>query len=101
MTRKHQAQTLDEAVRDSPTFARIAELAADSSQRLKAIQSLIPEALRPAVKAGPVDDTTWCLVVENSTAAAKLRQLLPLFQTRLRGLGWQVNAIRLKVQTGR
>lgn len=99
MIRKNHAFTLEEAVRHSPTFARLAEQAADSSRRLEAIQALIPEKLRPAVRPGPVDDATWCLVVENSTAAAKIRQLLPLFMARLGDSGWQVNAIRVKVQT--
>jgi len=43
MIRKNHAFTLEEAVRHSPTFARLAEQAADSSRRLEAIQALIPE----------------------------------------------------------
>lgn len=101
MTLPRAPMTLDEAARHSPSFARLAEQVADSTQRLRAIENLIPEALRPAIKPGPVDDLAWCLVVDNSAVAAKVRQLLPLFQARLCSLGWQVNSIRLKVQTGR
>ncbi len=101
MTRRQQPLSLDEAVRESASFARLAEAAADSSRRLLAIQSLIPETLRPAVKPGPADGTSWCLVVENNTAAAKIKQLVPLFQARLQSRGWQVTSIRLKVKTGR
>jgi hypothetical protein len=35
--------------------------------------------------------------VDGSAAAAKLRQLLPLFQDKLNSRGWQVTSIRLKV----
>jgi hypothetical protein len=99
-TRRHHPVTLLQAAQDSPTLARLAELARESGERLNAVQSLIPEALRPAVKAGPIDGTTWCLLVGNNAAAAKLRQVLPALQSRLGDRGWQVTSIRLKVQSG-
>jgi hypothetical protein len=98
-TRRHHPVTLLQAAEDSPTLARLAELARESGERLKAIQPLIPEALRPAVKAGPIDGSTWCLLVGNNAAAAKLRQVLPALQSRLVDCGWQVTSIRLKVQS--
>ena len=67
-------------------------------ERLQAVQSLIPAALRPAVKAGPLEGTQWCLLVQGNAAAAKLRQLLPMLTARLREQGWAVETIRLKVQ---
>ena len=72
-------------------------LARESGERLKAIESLIPAPLRTAVRPGPIEGTGWCLLVEGSAAAAKLRQLLPLFQDKLNSRGWQVTSIRLKV----
>lgn len=90
-----------QAAQDSPTLARLAELARDSGERLKAVELLIPAALRPAIKAGPVDGPNWCLLVESSAAAAKLRQLVPALQNRLRDRGWEITSIRIKVQTGR
>lgn len=101
MTLPKPPLTLDEAARHSPTFVRLAEQVADSTQRLRAIEHLIPPPLRAAIKPGPVDDAAWCLLVTNSAVAAKVRQLLPLFQARLAHMGWQVTTIRLKVQTGR
>ncbi len=98
--RRHHPVTLLQAAEDSPTLARLTELARESGERLKAIQPLIPEALRPAVKAGPIDAGSWCLLVGNNAAAAKLRQLLPALQSRLADCGWQVTSIRLKVQSG-
>jgi hypothetical protein len=89
---------IQEAALASPTLARLAELAQDSGNRLKAVQPLIPDALRSCVRAGPIDGPTWCLLVDNNAVAAKLRQLLPAFQSCLQSRGWQVNAIRLKVQ---
>lgn len=64
---------------------------------LKAIEPLLPETLRSAVKAGPIDGESWCLLVNGNAAAAKTRQLIPLIQTRLLRQGWKVNSIRLKI----
>ena len=80
-------------------LAQLAALTRESSERLRAVQTLVPPALRPALQAGPIEGTTWCIVVKSNAAAAKLRQLLPAMQAHLRSKGWQVNAIRLKVQT--
>ena len=99
MNRRHHAITLLQAAEDSPTLAKLAALTRDSSARLHAIQLLIPPALRGAVQAGPIEGGTWCLLVKGNAAAAKLRQLLPALEAHLRRKGWEVNAIRLKVQT--
>ena len=101
MTRKPRSVTLLQATQDSPTLARLADLAVDSSARLNAIQSLIPANLRPAIQAGPIDGLSWCLILDNAAVAAKLRQLLPALQAHLRIKGWEVNSIRLKVQMSR
>jgi hypothetical protein len=73
----------------------------ESSERLKTIQSLIPEALRPAVQAGPIDSDVWCLLVTSNAAAAKLRQLSPLILSKLTNKGVKVNSIRLKILIAR
>ncbi|MGB4117992.1 MAG: DciA family protein [Polaromonas sp.] len=69
----------------------------ESSERLKTIQSLIPDALRAAVQAGPIDGDAWCLLVTSNAAAAKLRQLSPLILSKLNNRGVKVNSIRLKI----
>lgn len=79
-------------------LARLSELSRDSVARLKAVEPMIPAVLRSFVTAGPIDGANWCLIVKNNAAAAKLRQLLPAMEAHLRSKGWQVNAIRLKVQ---
>ena len=98
MNRRHQPFTLQQACQEAPTLARLSELSADSVARLKAIEPLIPTALRSALKAGPIEGTAWCLLLSNSAAAAKIRQLLPALKAHLRSKGWEVDSIRLKIQ---
>lgn len=90
--------TLQQAAEESPTLARLAQLARESGERLEAVELLIPSPLRSTVKAGPIDGPDWCLLVESSAAAAKIRQLVPALLNRLSDRGWQVTSIRLKVQ---
>lgn len=92
--------TLRQAAEESPTLARLAQLARESGEQFQAIESLIPSALRSAVQPGPIDGASWCLLVDNNAAAAKLRQVLPTLLNRLRDRGSQVTSIRLKVQVG-
>jgi hypothetical protein len=87
-----------QACEDAPTLARLAQLARESRERLEAVQFLIPAPLRSAVQAGPIDGSAWCLLVDNSAAAAKLRQVVPALTAELASRGWQVTSIRLKVQ---
>lgn len=98
MTRRLHPVTLQQAADDSPTLARLAQLARESGERLKAVESLIPAPLRPHVRPGPIEGPAWCLLVEGSAAAAKLRQVAPALQAQLCSRGWQVTSIRIKVQ---
>ncbi len=79
----------------------LAEQVKESSHRLKTIESLIPETLRPAIQAGPIDGDSWCLLVTGNAAAAKLRQLSPLVLSKLTSKGVKVNSIRLKILIAR
>lgn len=92
--------TLQQAAQESPTLARLAQLARESGEQLQTVQSLIPPALRCAVRPGPIDGSSWCLLVDGNAAAAKLRQVLPALLERLRERGSPVTSIRLKVQVG-
>ena len=51
-----------------------------------------------AIRSGPIDGETWCLLVDSNAAAAKLRQLAPALLAHLRTKGWAVTNLRLKVQ---
>lgn len=86
-----------DAVTSAPSLAHLARLGRESNARLAAVLPLIPEALRPAVKAGPLDDKSWCLLVSGNAAAAKIRQILPSIQVRLQNEGLMVQSIRLKI----
>jgi len=102
MNRRNTPYSIEEATQESPTLAKLMDLSRESNAMLQSIQSLIPQNLRPAIKAGPIDTdangTTWCLIVEGNAAVAKLRQLLPKFQAHLLSTGKQVTDIRLKVR---
>ena len=91
------AVSVRQAAESSPTLAHLTKLSRESSDRLKAIEPLLPEALLSAVKAGPIDEKNWCLLVDSNAAAAKIRQLIPLLEARLLSKGWKVNSIRLKI----
>ncbi len=101
MNRRNHAITLLQATQESETLNRLCELARESAQRLKSIESLIPASLRSCVQAGPIEGPVWCLLLANNAAAAKIKQLLPALQAHLRSKGWEVTAIRLKVQMSR
>jgi hypothetical protein len=47
------------------------------------------------------EDAQLVLATPSSAVAAKLKQQIPKLQTALRARGWQINAIRLKVQVTR
>lgn len=96
-SRPSRSWTVLQATQQSPTLARLAELAADSTARLHCIAPLLPVGLRSSVKAGPVEGSVWCLVLDNNSAASKVRQLLPALLAHLRSKGWDVSEIRLKV----
>ena len=101
MQRSHFPVTVQQAAEDSPTLARLAQLARESGERLKAVEPLIPAAMRRSVKPGPIEGSAWCLLVEGNAAAAKLRQVVPALQAQLCGSGRQVTSIRIKVQAGK
>ena len=97
-----RSYTVLQAAQATPSLARLTELAQTSTAMLKAIEPLLPATLRNAIKAGPVDTpqgNNWCLLLDNNATAAKVRQLLPAFAAHLRSKGWEVSAIRLKVQS--
>jgi hypothetical protein len=100
MNRRIHPVSLQQAAEESPTLARLAQLARESGERLKSVEFLIPPPLRAAVKPGPIEGSEWCLLVDNNAAAAKLRQVLPALQSELSRRGCEVTSIRLKLGRG-
>jgi hypothetical protein len=98
MIRNHRSVSALQAAHESPTLSHFAALAKESNARLKSLEGLIPGVLLKNIKAGPIDGSTWCLLLDNNAVAAKLRQLMPALQAHLRSKGWEVTSIRLKVQ---
>jgi len=98
MRRSNTSFSVLQASLDSPTLARLVDLSAQSCACLRCITSLLPPGLRPGVQAGPLEGQVWCLLVDSTAIAAKLRQLQPLLLERLAREGHDVTAIRLKVR---
>jgi hypothetical protein len=100
MNRRQPSVTLLQASQNNASLAKLMELNRASNARFDAISALIPDTLRPNVTAGPLTDGVWCLLLSNTTTAAKLRQLLPAFEAHLRVHQLEVKSIRLKVSGG-
>lgn len=98
-TRHFQPVALQRAAQEEPMLAQLIAKGQRSAAQLKAIDKLLPDALRSSVSAGPIDDGVWCLLVKGNGVAAKLRQLLPAFEAHLRSRGFETVSIRLKVST--
>jgi len=101
MKRAPPSVTLLQASQNNSSLALLMNQHRESTRRLQAITALIPESLRNGVKAGPIDETAWCLLLNNNSTAAKLRQLLPALEAHLRVNGLAVKSIRLKVSRER
>ena len=74
-----------------PTAERVLELRQD-------VLAIVPAALRETCEVAGFTDGTLILRVASAGAAAKLRQTLPRLREGLLDRGWQVTAIRLRVQ---
>ena len=93
------ALPLADVLRTSEPLARLAERLRESNRRFDCIRALLPEALAANAKPGPVDPLGWTLLAGNASVAAKLRQLVPLFEARLARAGHSALPIRVKVHS--
>lgn len=87
------------ALERSAPLIHLRERLQNSNACFAAIAAQLPAALAPHVKPGPIDEDGWSLLAANTSVAAKLRQLQPRLEDVLRQRGWQVKAIRIKVQS--
>ena len=90
---------LGAALDQSQPLARLLQRLQESRARFAAIRELLPDTLRDQVRAGPLDEISWSLLVSNGAAASKLRQLVPALEAMLISQGWQATSIRIKVQS--
>lgn len=96
-SRRHFAITLEQAAQSSPALSLLLGQARDANARMKAIEPLLPPGLRNSVQPGPIEGSSWCLIIKNNAAASKVRYLLPSLEAHLRTKGWDVERIQLKV----
>jgi hypothetical protein len=87
-----------EALRASAPLVRLGERMRLSNAYLTVVAPALPAGLAAHVHAGPVDDEGWSLLCANASVAAKLRQLVPHLEQRLKDGGHVVAAVRIKVQ---
>jgi hypothetical protein len=94
------ALPLADALQGSEPLARLAQRLKDSRRRFECIAAALPPPLADQAKPGPVDEHGWTLLALTPGVAAKLRQLVPLFEARLTEAGHPALPIRIKVHLG-
>lgn len=90
--------SLRQAAQSSAVLGPLTERIQRSQAMLQCVLPVLPGALANQVASGPVDDAAWTLLVSNTAVSAKLRQLMPTIEARLRSQGYVVATIRLKVR---
>ena len=88
------------ALRGSEPLGRLRQALRDSQARYEAIRPVLPPALAPHVRPGPLDAEGWSLLAANAGVAAKLRHLKPHIEEALGAAGWTQAAVRIKVLSG-
>jgi len=88
----------EEALSRSKPLARLADLLRESNARLAAIRPVLPAPLAAGLRAGPLDESGWSLLVANPGVAAKLRQLQPRLEAALAEAGFsQAIVLRIRI----
>ena len=82
----------------SPALTRLVDRLRESNAMFATILPMLPPALLAGVRPGPLDEAGWSLLGANAAVAAKLRQLAPRIEQRLRERGHAVAEVRIKVQ---
>lgn len=90
---------LSQAIDQSTPLESLARRLEHSRQRLEQVRGALPGPLAQALRPGPLDETRWTILAPNAAVAAKLRQLLPTLQQRLRDAGWPDLPIVVHIRT--
>jgi hypothetical protein len=88
--------TVLQAITESNTLAQLLARMDQSKICLKLILQRIPLGLHTSVEAGPLTEDSWCLLVSNASAVAKLKQLIPTMLAAIQAHGMAVQDIRIK-----
>jgi hypothetical protein len=94
------ALAIADAMERSAPLALLRHRLKESARRFATVQPCLPDALKPHVTPGPVDDEGWTLFAANASVAAKLRHLQPAIETRLANQGYPKAAVRIKARSG-
>lgn len=97
-TRPPPGRDLRQALQGNASLAGLLARVQASRDRLALVLPLLPPELAPLLRAGPLDDKAWLLLADNSAAAAKLRQMMPLLQQALTERGWGDPPAKVRVQ---
>jgi hypothetical protein len=90
-------QAIGQALAGSEPLVALTQRLRASQARLEAVLPLLPPAMRPHVKAGPIDETGWTLLATNNAVSAKLRQMLPALEAHLQHRGWPGPPVRVRM----
>ena len=91
---------IGQALAGSEPLALLSRRMRESQDRLAAVMPLLPPGMRSAVRAGPIDEEAWSLLVNSNAVAAKLRQMVPALEAHLRTQGWAGPPVRVKLLSG-
>ena len=90
-------QPIAQAMARSEPLTALTQRLRASQARLDAVLPLLPAAMQPHVKAGPIDEAGWTLLATNNAVSAKLRQMLPTLEAHLRAQGLADLPVRVKL----
>ena len=96
-SRRTRCACSDALARSAP-LALLQRRLRESNARFETLRGVLPPALAPHVRPGPLDADGWTLLAANTAVAAKLRQLQPRLEAALLDGGWPAATFRLQDQ---
>ena len=86
-----------DALEASESFSTMLAKASTSAMYLRCVLPHLPNSLHSALLPGPLVEGCWSVLVSNSAALAKLRQLVPEIKAHLERQGHSIHDVRLKL----
>jgi Dna[CI] antecedent, DciA len=97
-TRLPTDRNVGDAINHAPTLAALLAGHRRAQACFEQVLPALPPMLHSLVRPGPIDGTRWTLFAQNSSAAAKLRQLLPDLLAALHAREPGITEIKAKIQ---